>query len=95
MVVEVKNMQINYPINPDWTTDELIEVVEFYNQVALANEGGVDRESFLDAYRSFKQIVTSKSEEKQLSAVHDEQTGYSTYRTVQAALKSNSKIIKL
>ncbi|WP_312846349.1 UPF0223 family protein, partial [Exiguobacterium mexicanum] len=46
MVVEVKNMQINYPINPDWTTDELIEVVEFYNQVALANEGGVDRESF-------------------------------------------------
>lgn len=95
MVVEVKNMQINYPINPDWTTDELIEVVEFYNQVALANEGGVDRESFLDAYRSFKQIVTSKSEEKQLSAVHDEQTGYSTYRTVQTALKSNAKIIKL
>ncbi|MCT4777908.1 UPF0223 family protein [Exiguobacterium mexicanum] len=39
--------------------------------------------------------MTSKSEEKQLSAVHDEQTGYSTYRTVQAALKSNAKIIKL
>lgn len=88
-------MQINYPINSDWTTQELIDVVEFYNQVALANEGGVNREEFLDTYRTYKQIVTSKSEEKQLNAVHDEQTGYSTYRTVQAALKSNSKIVKL
>ncbi|MCA0979849.1 UPF0223 family protein [Exiguobacterium aestuarii] len=88
-------MQINYPINPDWTTDELIEVVEFYNVVAQANEGGVEREVFLDAYRAFKQIVTSKSEEKQLNAVHDEQTGYSTYRTVQVAMKSSSKMIKL
>ena len=88
-------MQINYPINPDWTTDELIEVVEFYNVVAQANEGGVEREVFLDSYRAFKQIVTSKSEEKQLNAVHDEQTGYSTYHTVQAAMKSSSKMIKL
>lgn len=88
-------MQINYPINPDWTTDELIEVVEFYNQVALANEGGIDRAAFLDAYRSYKQIVTSKSEEKQLNEVHDQQTGYSTYRTVQTALKSTAKILKL
>ncbi|MCM3279238.1 UPF0223 family protein [Exiguobacterium sp. MER 193] len=88
-------MQINYPINPDWTTDELIEVVEFYNVVAQANEGGVEREVLLDSYRAFKQIVTSKSEEKQLNAVHDEQTGYSTYCTLQAAMKSSSKMIKL
>ncbi|WP_215141824.1 UPF0223 family protein [Exiguobacterium qingdaonense] len=88
-------MQINYPINSDWTTDELIDVVEFYSVVAQANEGGVEREVFLDAYRAFKQIVTSKAEEKQLNAAHDEQTGYSTYRTVQAAQKSSSKIIKM
>lgn len=88
-------MQINYPINPDWSTEELITVVEFFNNVAIANERGIEREALIESYRAFKRIVTSKSEEKQLSAVHDEQTGFSTYKTMQIAMKSNQKIVKL
>lgn len=80
----------NYPLNSDWTTDEMIQVIQLFNAVEQAYEKGITVEDFARAYRQFKHIVTSISEEKQLGRAFEETSGYSIYRTVQA-FRASSK----
>lgn len=74
-----------YPLNDSWTTAEIITVTQFYGLVERANEQRVVTADFLAAYRAFKQVVPAKSEEKQLGRAFESASGYSIYRTVQAA----------
>lgn len=77
------NKNYNYPLNSDWTTEEMIQVIQLFNAVEQAYEQGIAVEDFKRAYRQFKNIVTSISEEKQLGRAFEEMSGYSIYRTVQ------------
>ncbi|WP_127849641.1 UPF0223 family protein [Lacticaseibacillus hulanensis] len=77
-----------YPLDLDWTKDEMIAVTTFYTQVEDAYERGVNRENLLAAYSGFKQVVPDKATEKQYDREFAELTDYSTYRTVQAARKA-------
>ncbi|XJS11433.1 UPF0223 family protein [Aerococcaceae bacterium WGS1372] len=86
------NKNYNYPLNSDWSTEEIIHVIQFFNAVEQAYEKGIPVGDFKKAYRQFKHIVTSISEEKQLGKAFEEMSGYSIYRTVQefrAKSKSN------
>ncbi|SEN31526.1 Uncharacterized protein YktA, UPF0223 family [Mesobacillus persicus] len=78
-------MEYQYPIDYTWKTDEIVDVIRFFENVELAYEKGVSREGLMAAYRRFKEIVPSKSEEKQLFKEFEEESGYSSYRTVKAA----------
>lgn len=78
-------MGYNYPIEDDWTTDELVSVLEFYRAVEKAYEEGVRRMDFMGSYRAFKEIVPSKSEEKKLFKEFEKVSGYSSYPVVTAA----------
>ncbi|MFD1018021.1 UPF0223 family protein [Thalassobacillus hwangdonensis] len=79
-------MSYNYPIDPEtWSKEEIVDVVNFYSLVEQANEKSVKREELLMAYTRFKQIVPSKSEEKQLLAKFEKESGYSGYHTVKKA----------
>ncbi len=78
-----------YPLDFDWTKDEMVAVTTFYSLVEDAYERGVNRENLLAAYRGFKKVVPDKGTEKQYDKQFEELTDYSTYRAVQAARKAD------
>ncbi|MFC5588576.1 UPF0223 family protein [Sporosarcina soli] len=78
-------MDYSYPIRHDWSTEEIITVVAFYEAVEKAYETGIAREQLMEAYRAFKKIVPSMAEEKTLFKEFDEVSGYACYRVVKAA----------
>ncbi|MDK6805506.1 UPF0223 family protein [Aerococcus sp. UMB7834] len=78
-------MAYAYPLDMNWSKEEMTAVVEFFHAVELAYEGGVDRTNLLAAYRAFKEVVPSKMEEKQLGNAFEKVSSYSVYRTMQKA----------
>lgn len=88
-------MEYQYPIDHTWSTDEIIDVIKFFEFVEAAYEKGIDRDEFMKSYRRFKEIVPSKSEEKKICDEFAESSGYSTYLTVKKAKEGNSEKIKM
>ena len=87
-------MDYSYPIRNDWTTEEIITVIAFYEAVEKAYEEGVNEKKLM-AYREFKKVVPSKSEEKTLFKEFEEASGYSSYHIVKAAKEvKDGEIIK-
>ncbi len=78
-------MEYNYPLDYTWSTDDILDVVSLYNAVEQAYEKGISKEDFLTAYRRFKTVVGTKSEEKQIDKEFEEVSGYSIYRVFQAS----------
>ncbi|MDC3412782.1 UPF0223 family protein [Aquibacillus sp. 3ASR75-11] len=81
-------MEYSYPLDESWSKQEMIDVVNFFSLVEQAYEQGVKREDLMITYTRFKQIVPSKSEEKQLFAKFEKDSGYSSYHTIQKAKES-------
>ncbi|MBP3040611.1 UPF0223 family protein [Bacillaceae bacterium Marseille-Q3522] len=89
-------MEYQYPIDYHWSTEEIIDVIAFFQQVEKAYEKGVDHETFLTIYRRFKEIVPGKAEEMKICNEFEKISGYSSYRTIQAVKNANrSTIIKM
>jgi uncharacterized protein YktA (UPF0223 family) len=78
-------MEYQYPIDYHWTTDEIVDVIKFYEAIERAYEKGIDRDQLMAIYRRFKEIVPSKAEEKTLCGEFEEISGYSSYRTIKKA----------
>jgi uncharacterized protein YktA (UPF0223 family) len=78
-------MEYQYPIDYHWTTDEIVDVIKFYEAIERAYEKGIDRDELMDIYRRFKEIVPSKAEEKTLCGEFEDISGYSSYRTIKKA----------
>ncbi|WEV60295.1 UPF0223 family protein [Streptococcaceae bacterium ESL0729] len=87
------NSNYSYPIDYSWSTQEMTDVLSFFNQVEKYYESKTLREDFLKSYNNFKKIVPSKMQEKQLDREFEIISGYSTYRAVQEAKKSDRKFI--
>lgn len=85
----------SYPIDPEWSREEMITVINFLNLVEQANEGGVDTQAFLAGYQKFKQVIRSIGEEKRIGREFESASGYSLYLTVQAAKKESKKRLKM
>ncbi|ANZ61803.1 hypothetical protein AYR62_04640 [Secundilactobacillus paracollinoides] len=86
-----------YPLADDWSTDEIITVTHFYQLVENAYElsQGVLISELTAAYRAFKTIVTSKSQEKQLDKAFGKVTGYSIYLTMKQSRETTKKSVKM
>ncbi|SFH60710.1 UPF0223 family protein [Pisciglobus halotolerans] len=84
-----------YPIDYDWTREEMITVVDLWRMVENAYEKEIDRKLFLDQYRKFKAVVPSKGEEKKWDSAFENVSGYSLYRTVQEAKNGKKEKIKM
>ncbi|WP_010282812.1 UPF0223 family protein [Bacillus timonensis] len=87
-------MDYQYPISYEWNTEEVVDVIAFFECVEKAYEKGIAKEQMMKAYKRFKEIVPSKSEEKQVCGEFEETSGYSAYRVIQKA-KENTEIIKM
>jgi uncharacterized protein YktA (UPF0223 family) len=78
-------MEYQYPIDYHWCTDEIVDVIKFYEAVEKAYEKGIPRDELMNIYRRFKEIVPSKAEEKTLCGEFEEISGYSSYRAIKKA----------
>ncbi|MCH5461147.1 UPF0223 family protein [Lactobacillus sp. LC28-10] len=87
----------SYPLEQDWSTDEIVTVTTFYRQIEDAYElsQGVTVDALLSAYSAFKQIVPSKSQEKRLGKQFERLTGYSWYQTLKTARETSKKSVKM
>ncbi|MCU7745313.1 UPF0223 family protein [Priestia sp. YIM B13446] len=89
-------MEYQYPISLDWSTEEIIDVVKFFESIERAYEKGIERDHLMAVYRRFKEIVPSKAEEKTICNDFEDQSEYSSYRTIQKAKAASSgDIIKM
>lgn len=84
-----------YPIDEDWSHEEIALVINFLNLVETANEDGVEKKAFLTGYQKFKTVVKSIGEEKRIGREFEEVSGYSIYRTLQQAKKTTAKRFKM
>ncbi|WP_026584272.1 UPF0223 family protein [Bacillus sp. J33] len=83
-------MEYQYPIDQDWSTEEIVDVIKYFESVEQAYEKGIEREHFMTAYRRFKEIVPGKAQEKNICDEFEELSGYSSYKTLKAAKESSS-----
>ncbi|HHD1662109.1 TPA: UPF0223 family protein [Enterococcus faecalis] len=84
-----------YPLDLDWTTEEMVIVTNMWTAVEQANETGLPIDKFLTTYQQFKTVVKSIGEEKRLGREFENASGYSLYRTLQQAKKQGSGKLKL
>lgn len=78
-------MEYSYPLSTDWTTEEMVDVVHFFEAIEAAYEKGIAREQFMRVYRRFKEIVPSQAEEKTILKQFEQASGYVGYKAIQLA----------
>ncbi|WP_416145006.1 UPF0223 family protein [Planococcus koreensis] len=89
-------MDYSYPFSIDWSTDEIIDVVAFFEGVEMAYEKGIKRQDLLARYRRFKEIVPSIAEEKTYFREFEEESGYASFPAIKdMKTKSDDEIIKV
>lgn len=88
-------MNYSFPINESWTTDEVIKVVECLAIVEKTYQQAVPAKQILEKYNSFKQVITSKSEEKAIGRRFERETGYSLYKTIQQAKEKADGMVRM
>lgn len=84
-----------YPIDMEWTNEEIILVVTLWQALEDSYEKGISAEKFLQAYQGFKSVVKSLGEERQLGREFEKLTGYSLYKTVQQAKAHPDKKLRM
>lgn len=78
-------MTYSYPLSHEWSTDEIVNVVKFFEGIELAYEKGIKREDLMERYRLFKQVAPSMSEEKTLFREFEKESGYAAYPAMKEA----------
>ncbi|GKU82339.1 UPF0223 family protein [Niallia sp. NCCP-28] len=78
-------MEYQYPIDIDWSTDEIVAVIKFFECIESCYEKGIKRNELMEHYRAFKKIVPSIAQEKKVCGEFEEVSGYSAYKTIKKA----------
>lgn len=82
-------MDYSYPFSMDWNTEEIVDVVTFFEGIEMAYEKGISRDDMMARYRKFKQVVPSISEEKTYFREFEEESGYASFPVIKE-LKSSA-----
>jgi uncharacterized protein YktA (UPF0223 family) len=82
-------MEYQYPIDYNWSTEEIVDVIKFFEAIEKAYEKGIERDEVMNIYRRFKEIVPSIAEEKKICGEFEEVSGYSSYRTIKKAKEAS------
>lgn len=85
----------SYPMDYDWTKEQMEDVVNVWRMVELAYEKEIDREEFLAKYKKFKHVIPAIGEEKRWGNKFEGLSNYSLYRVVKEAKTSTKKKIHL
>jgi uncharacterized protein YktA (UPF0223 family) len=89
-------MDYSYPFSIDWSTEEIVDVVEFFEAIELAYEKGVKRQQLMAKYRRFKEIVPSIAEEKTYFREFEEESGYASFPVIkEMKARSDEETVKM
>ncbi|MBD8035577.1 UPF0223 family protein [Solibacillus sp. A46] len=89
-------MEYSYPLSTDWTTEEMVDVVRFFEVVEMAYEKGVKREIVMARYKRFKEVVPSQAEEKTICRDFEQASTYVPFRVVKLAKElADGQIVKM
>ncbi|MEK3764845.1 MULTISPECIES: UPF0223 family protein [unclassified Solibacillus] len=89
-------MEYSYPLSTDWTTEEMVDVVRFFEVVEMAYEKGVKRENVMSRYKRFKEVVPSQAEEKTICRDFEQASTYVPFRVVKLAKElADGQIVKM
>lgn len=73
----------SYPIDYDqFTTEEIIVIVEFLAMIEDANQNQVDPNVLSKKHQEFRSVINSISLEKQIDRAFEKASGYSIYKTI-------------
>lgn len=88
-------MEYTYPFSLDWSTEEIVDVVQFFEAIEKAYENGIKREDLMNRYRRFKEIVPSIAEEKTYFREFEKESGYVSFTIIKKMKEqSDNAIIK-
>jgi len=87
-------MGYEYPLDADWTMEEIIIVMDFYTAIEEAYESSIKKEKLIDLYKEFKKIVDTQSFEKKIVKDFYKVSGYSIFKVMKKT-KDDSSIIKM
>jgi uncharacterized protein YktA (UPF0223 family) len=88
-------MEYTYPFSLDWSTEEIVDVVQFFEAIEKAYENGIKREELMKRYRRFKEIVPSIAEEKTYFREFEKESGYVSFPIIKKMKEqSDGTIIK-
>ncbi|MCK1996305.1 UPF0223 family protein [Psychrobacillus psychrodurans] len=88
-------MEYTYPFSLDWSTEEIVDVVQFFESIEKAYENGIKREELMKRYRRFKEIVPSIAEEKTYFREFEKESGYVSFPIIKKMKEqSDGTIIK-
>lgn len=88
-------MEYTYPFSLDWSTEEIVDVVQFFEAIEKAYENGIKREELVKRYRRFKEIVPSIAEEKTYFREFEKESGYVSFPIIKMVKEqSDGTIIK-
>lgn len=79
----------DYPLDENWSVQEIIDVMALYNAVEKAYEEGLSREEFMTHYCRFLEIVDSKSQQKQINQAFEKASHYSIYKVFQKSKETD------
>lgn len=90
------NEGFSYPLDEDWTTEEIVAVVEFFEAIETGYDEGIKAGKLKGHYKNFKQVVPTKSEEKTLFKAFKERSGFEPFTlTRQLKDSGDEDILKL
>ncbi|RFU63424.1 UPF0223 family protein [Peribacillus glennii] len=78
-------MDYQYPMEMDWTTEEIVDVIRFFEAVEKAYESKIQKVELMSAYRRFKEIVPGKADEKKYTDEFQQSSGYSAFLVMKKA----------
>ncbi|MCS4486712.1 UPF0223 family protein [Staphylococcus americanisciuri] len=78
-------MEYQYPIDVDWSNDEMIDVIAFFNAIEAYYESSVARDTLMTQYRAFKRVVPGKADEKHIFDDFKKASGYDSYQVMKQA----------
>lgn len=91
-------MSYSYPIDPEWTQEEIIDVVNFLALIEDAYESKVTTEDYAAVYKAFKRIAPMKSDENKIYKEFKEVSNYDGYvvtKRFKEAQTANEKTFKV
>ena len=89
-------MDYSYPFSIEWSTEEIIDVVSFFEGIEMAYEKGINRQDLLTRYPKFKQVVPAISEEKTYFREFEDESGYASFPVIkEMKAGTGDEIIKI
>ncbi|EJE33425.1 hypothetical protein HMPREF1390_03550 [Staphylococcus epidermidis NIH08001] len=55
-------MEYQYPLDLDWTNDEMMKVIHFFNKIENYYEASVKGDEVLNAYKNFKHMCALRDD---------------------------------